>query len=64
MGKHVGSCCLGSTMEEKSGELFGSPVVKTPPSNARDVSSAPGGGIEVPHAAKDDQKDPLFFKKS
>ena len=64
MGKHVGSYCLGSTMEEESGELFGSPVVKTPPSNAGDVRSAPGWGIEVPHAARDDQKDPLFFKKS
>ena len=28
----------------------GSPVVKTPPSNAEDVGSIPGQGTKIPHA--------------
>ena len=29
----------------------GGPVVKNPPSNARDVGSIPGRGTKIPHAA-------------
>ena len=60
-GQACGQFCLGSRMKEESEELFGSPVVKTPPSKAGDVSSAPSWGIKFPHAARDDQKDSLFF---
>ena len=32
-------------------DFHGGPVVKNPPSNARDTSSIPGRGTKIPHAA-------------
>ena len=35
---------------KKSGNFPGGPVVKNPPSNARDVGLIPGQGTKIPHA--------------
>jgi len=32
------------------GDFPGSPVVKSPPSNARDAGSTPGQGTKIPHS--------------
>ena len=35
---------------KKEGDFPGGPVVKNPPSNARDAGSIPGQGTKIPHA--------------
>ena len=37
--------------KEKHWDFPGGPVVKKPPSNARDAGSIPGQGNKIPHAA-------------
>ena len=39
-------------LHEKHKDFPGGPVVKNPPSNARDVGLIPGRGTEIPQATK------------
>ena len=39
------------TIEIKSGDIPGGPIVKNLPSNSKDMGSIPGQGTKIPHTA-------------
>ena len=50
-GLWVSECKQVYPSKKHPGDFPGGPVVKNPPSNARDVGSIPGQGTKIPHAA-------------